>query len=582
MKPRISVIITSYNYAHYIAESIASVLAQDAADFELIVVDNASTDATDEVVAGFAGDPRLRYHKNDVNIGLAPNHNRGLELARGDYIAFVSADDKLLPGHLRRCFDFLEAHPEIDVVSTGVIYMDAQSRAFDVRAMGGQLPVDYAGGRNEFAAQLGEGCYVAWPSILARRRLYDELGPLRDMTATDYELTVRWAAARKQFAYLRVPSACIRLHPPQASGASYVAAGRDLTEFLDILDAYVVPENDELLQGYQSAIVRHITFRKEYCEQSMGATLTDDVLARIDAITQRIKAIPHLRTGERLHGGPLISVIVRVGTLPQLVASLTSLAAQENAPPWEAVVVAEGGTDLSPLLRAQPFAANVRFVRIDNPNAAAAARNVGIRLAVGRIITYLEPGNTYAPTHLTQLARAFESGALVVRSQARLRLGESHDGTPDTVHREVVVNGLFRAAEDDERDRVAAAVPLDTVAHTTAALERRGPFRTDLPSSDAWEFWLRLRTLGASFVAGPTVDVRMLFGRVLPDPNYVTVARAIYRAYPDGALDARRTAYLETVGTLLERGAAAIDQDVKAVEALAALLGVENAVLTPS
>ena len=96
---------------------------------ELIVVDNASTDNTDEVVARFSGDSRLRYYKNPTNIGLAPNHNRGLELARGKYILFVSADDKLLPGHLRRCYDYLEAHPAIDMVYTGVVFINAESRS---------------------------------------------------------------------------------------------------------------------------------------------------------------------------------------------------------------------------------------------------------------------------------------------------------------------------------------------------------------------------------------------------------------------------------------------------------------------
>src|SRR5665213_3484436 len=172
-RPLISVIITSYNYAHYLGESVSSVLMQDVPNLELIVVDNASTDTTDEVIARFSGDSRLRYYKNATNIGLAQNHNRGLELARGAFILFVSADDRLLPGHLRRCLDYLEAHPAIDMVYTGAIFIDANSRPFDVRHMGGQLPVDYDGGRNEFAAQLTEGCYVPWPSMLARRSLYD-------------------------------------------------------------------------------------------------------------------------------------------------------------------------------------------------------------------------------------------------------------------------------------------------------------------------------------------------------------------------------------------------------------------------
>jgi glycosyltransferase involved in cell wall biosynthesis len=585
-RPLISVIIASYNYAHYISESISSVLTQDVPSLELIVVDNASTDNTDEVVARFSGDSRLRYYKNPTNIGLAPNHNRGLELARGKYILFVSADDKLLPGHLRRCYDYLEAHPAIDMVYTGVVFINAESRPFGIRNMNGQLPVDYEGGRNEFAAQLAEGCYVPWPSMLARRSLYDELGPLHLMTAADYEITVRWSAARKAFAYLRTPSVCIRLHGPQASGSAYVAEGRDLVDYLDILDKFVVPDNWDLLQGFQTAITAHLAWRTSFYRQTSGSGGSPEIAARVDELTGRLASIPSWLPGDHLNGRPLITVIMRIGTVPQVLAGLESLAAQQDAPPWEAVVVGENGPDLGPLLRAQPYADRVRFVRMDERDAPAAARNLGHRLAAGRIITYLEPGNAFAPQHFANLARAFATGAQTVRSEVRFLLAESHDGTPNTIFRETVVAGLFRGAGDEDRDLIAATVPVDAIAHVAGTLARTGGFRVDLPAGDVWEFWLRLRSIGGTlFVPGPTVDVHTLRQNVLPHAAYAGIAQSIYRAYPaaDGStLAARRVTYLNAIGPHFERGAAAIVDQTKAIEVLAALLGIENAVLTPS
>lgn len=583
-RPLISVIITSYNYAHYIGESISSVLAQDVPDLELVVVDNASTDATDEVVARFSADPRLRYYKNATNIGLTPNHNRGLELARGRYILFVSADDMLLPGHLRRCSEFLESHPDIDMVYAGVIFIDAQSRPFGVRNMSGQLPVDYAGGRNEFAAQLSEGCYVPWPSMLARRSLYDELGPLHLMTAADYEIGVRWAAARRPFAYFRTPSVCIRLHGPQASGAAYVAEGHDLTDYLDILEKFVIPENWDLLQGHQTRISRHLAWRTDFYRQSRGSGIPVEVAMRVDDLTQRLAAVPQWPPTEHLNGRPLISVVVRVGTIPQLLSSLASLASQVDAPAWEAVVVGENGPDLGPLLRAQPYAGSVRYVRMDERDAPAAARNLGIRLAAGRIITYLEPGSAFAASHLAGLARAFSGGVQSVRSDVRFLLAESHDGTPNTIFRETVVDGLSRGAADEDRDLIAATVPVDAIAHLAATLERTGPFRVDLPVGEVWEYWLRLKSLGGpAFLPGPSVDVRTLRQRVLPHSAYLGIAQSIYRAYPApdaSPLGARRSAYLKSVAPHFERGPEAIVDQTKAIEVFAALLGIENAVLS--
>jgi Glycosyl transferase family 2 len=583
-RPLISVIVASYNYAHYIGETIASILTQDVPGVELIVVDNASTDNTDEVMATFAHDPRLRYFKNETNIGLAPNHNKGLERARGDYIAFVSADDKLLPGHLRRTLDYLEAHPHIDMVYTGIVFMDAQSRPFGVRNMSGQLPVDYDGGRNEFAAQLTEGCYIAWPSMLARRSLYDELGPLHNMTAADYELTVRWAAARKQFGYLRTPSASIRIHGPQASGPAYIAEGRDLTDFIGILEKFILPENWDLMQGHQGLIAAFLNWRTDFFRQNGGTGVSPEIAKRIDDLVERIRQIPKWLPAEHLGARPMISVVVRPGTIIQTLQSLGSLAAQTDAPSWEAIVVSERGPDLMPLIRTLPYADHVRFVRMDENNVPGAARNVGQRLAAGRIITYLEPGNTYAPQHLAKLAHAFSRGALVVRSEARLMLGDSHDGTPDTLFRETIVAGLYRGQEDDDRDLIADTVPIDAIAHRTETIARTQSFRADLVLGDVWEYWLRLRALGVTYAPGATVNVRVLRQRVLPNAGYVGLAESIHRAYPmpdNTALAQRRARYVQTVTPHFQRGPDAITTELEAVATLAALLGIEDAVMTP-
>lgn len=583
-RPQISVIIASYNYAHYISECISSVLTQDVPSLELIVVDNASTDNTDDVIAHFSSDARLRYYKNETNIGLAPNHNRGLELARGQYILFVSADDRLLPGHLRRSLDYLEAHPDIDMVYGGAIFIDADSRPFDVRNMMGQVPVAYSGGRNEFAAQLTEGCYVPWPSILARRALYDELGPLHNMTGADYEITVRWAAARKAFGYLRTPSVCIRLHAPQASGKQYIAEGRDLTDYIEIINKFVIPQNWDLLQGFQTSIAGHLAARASGHREANDGIVAPEIEKKIADVTALVAAIPQLKAGDGLGNRPLITVVMRAGTVAQLLFGLHSLHNQVDAPAWEAIVVSEGGTDFEPLLRAHPFGGKVRFVRMDD-RSYAGARNLGQRLAAGRIITYLEPGNAFAPPHLNTLARAFDTGALVVRSNTRFILCESHDGTPNTIFHETVVDGLIRGVEDDDRDLIAATIPIDSMAHLIDTCERTGRMRTDLPVGDVWEYYLRLKSQGVTYSPAQTVDVRMLRNQVLPVPEYLQLAQSIYRAYPmpdKPALAARRQAYVNALAPHFERGAAAIDDPQKAIAVLATLLGIEAPVLTAS
>jgi glycosyltransferase involved in cell wall biosynthesis len=579
-RPLISVIITSYNYAHYLRTSVGSVLRQDFPSFELVVVDNASTDDTDAVVAEFAHDARLKYFKNATNVGLTPNHNVGLGHARGAHVLFLSADDMLLPGHLRRCYDYLQAHPATDVLYTGAMFIDAAGLPTGIRAMGGQLPVDYNGGRNEFAQQLCEGCYIPYPSMLIRRSLYDELGPMDErFIAADYEITVRWAAAGKRFAYLRIPSCAIRLHGPQASGANYVRSGTDLSEYVAIIEKHVVPANYALVRGYQPQIAGHLRWRAEYFRQQSGRALDPALAARVDAAAKLIEGIPNGRASDDLGDRPYISVIVRPGTLPHLVRSLSSLANQVDAPRWEAIVVGEGGPDYTAILATLPAAERIRFVRMDNANPGE-ARNLGIRLAAGPIVTYLEPGSTFEPAHLATLARAFAEGAIVVRTHGVLVLADSHDGTANTVYRELAINGIYRGDVDVDRDLVAPAVPIDTVAHMRGALNHTGMLRTDLPHAETWEFWLRLRRLMPVNVTGATVRVWMLRAASVPNgPLFARVVDTIYQAYPlapDSPLGRRRATFAGAMSAWSGRTATLMNDQSAMVQYLAELHGIER------
>jgi len=93
-QPKVSVCIPTYNYGRYIAEAIESVLCQSFADFEILVVDDASTDSTEEILRSFAAqDSRVRYIRHEVNTGMVENWNYCLHEARGEYIKFLFADD---------------------------------------------------------------------------------------------------------------------------------------------------------------------------------------------------------------------------------------------------------------------------------------------------------------------------------------------------------------------------------------------------------------------------------------------------------------------------------------------------------
>ena len=110
----VSVILPAYNAQDTIAESIDSILNQSFRDFELIVINDGSTDATEKVIAQY-DDSRIRYFANPGNQGLIYTLNRGLELSQGKYIARMDADDISLPARFEKQVRILEEHPEIIV-----------------------------------------------------------------------------------------------------------------------------------------------------------------------------------------------------------------------------------------------------------------------------------------------------------------------------------------------------------------------------------------------------------------------------------------------------------------------------------
>ena len=103
----VSIIMPSYNTATYIAASIKSVLAQTYANWELLIVDDCSTDNTDEIVKPFLADKRIKYLKNEQNSGAAITRNRALREAKGEWIAFLDSDDLWHPQKLEKQLTFM-------------------------------------------------------------------------------------------------------------------------------------------------------------------------------------------------------------------------------------------------------------------------------------------------------------------------------------------------------------------------------------------------------------------------------------------------------------------------------------------
>ena len=119
MNPTISIILPAYNAEKYLAPAIESILQQSFKDFEFIILNDGSTDNTEKIILSYT-DSRIKYIKNEKNLKLIKTLNKGIELAKGKYIARMDADDIALPTMLEECYTFFETHPEYSIVAPSV------------------------------------------------------------------------------------------------------------------------------------------------------------------------------------------------------------------------------------------------------------------------------------------------------------------------------------------------------------------------------------------------------------------------------------------------------------------------------
>jgi glycosyltransferase involved in cell wall biosynthesis len=122
--PLLSFIVLSYNYEKYIGQTIRSILEQTVQDFEIVIVDDASSDRSREVINAF-DDSRIRLLVNEKNLGGAGSYNRAVEAARGEWLVNLDADDWIVPEKSQRQLDAIENDPELDIVGTYCRVVDA-------------------------------------------------------------------------------------------------------------------------------------------------------------------------------------------------------------------------------------------------------------------------------------------------------------------------------------------------------------------------------------------------------------------------------------------------------------------------
>jgi glycosyltransferase involved in cell wall biosynthesis len=194
--PKISVVMPAYNAAAFVDEAVGSILGQTFRDFEFIIIDDGSTDATASILKRYAAlDGRIRLHHQE-NLGLIAALNRGCRLARGEYIARMDADDISLPRRLERQLEYVERHPPIGIVGTWIYNIDGNGAV--KRAWRPPTKPKVLEWTHFF------GVCVSHPTVLMRRRVLENLGFYRDGTAHVEDVDL-WLRASSITAFGNVP-----------------------------------------------------------------------------------------------------------------------------------------------------------------------------------------------------------------------------------------------------------------------------------------------------------------------------------------------------------------------------------------
>lgn len=220
-RPRVSIGLPVYNGGRFLAEALDSHLAQTYADFELIISDNASTDQTEAICRAYAAkDGRIRYYRNEQNLGMGPNFNRVFQLSCSEYFKWVTADDLCEPNYLARCVELLDADPTVVLTYAKAKFIDETGKSLDaIEDPGWNLQSEAA--HERMCSVLYSGHWVNCHYGLIRAHALSKTRLMPSYPEGDYRLLGELSLTGKFFEipeYLFVR----RLHP----GASSQNSGR--------------------------------------------------------------------------------------------------------------------------------------------------------------------------------------------------------------------------------------------------------------------------------------------------------------------------------------------------------------------
>lgn len=297
--PQVTVLMTVYNGMPYLKAAVESILSQTLSDFELLVIDDASTDGSADVVGSFA-DPRIRLIRNPRNLGQAGSLNKGIFLARAAVIARMDQDDLALPCRLEIQLRFLEEHPECAAVGSWLYWINSEGKKTGLTG----LPIRNFG--SFLGILLGQATPVGHPTAMFRRQALEEQGGYDEAFAPceDYELWCRLALRRRALGVVPRPLLMLRLHQRQQSAMKLESQKERAGKAHDRLVEEICAGDGSSPEGIASLLRMEESFYAKYPASPQVAAVLKNLEKGLERARERFDMTPeeHRQLRHRVAG----------------------------------------------------------------------------------------------------------------------------------------------------------------------------------------------------------------------------------------------------------------------------------------
>lgn len=427
MIPKVSVLMSVYNGETYLERSIESILSQTYRDFEFLIINDASTDSTKDILEN-VHDPRIKVITNSVNIGLTKSLNKGIGIARGQYIARMDADDLSLPYRFEIQVGFLDKHPDYAVLGSSYLLIDQEGRTVSLV----KVPVDDSQIRESL---LKQNCF-GHGSVMMRREAVQQVG--------GYD---------ERFKY-----------------------SQDYDLWLKIVEAFKVSNIEQALYCWR--VSNDSLSKMNEWEQKYYASL-----ARFEA--NRRKNTNNI-TKEPT---PTVSVIIPTYNRSDSLTETIQSVVDQTYNHLEVIVINDGGVDVSNIINQFRTKRELKYIKHDHNKGLPAARNTGIRFARGKYIAYLDDDDVFYPWHLEVLVDFLENNDYKVAFTEACRAYQVKEHERYIItKRDIPYSTDF----DEDQILINNLIPVLCVMHEKSCLDEVGLFDENLTSHEDWDLWIRM------------------------------------------------------------------------------------------